>query len=62
MIFKMASIGGNVTQQIMCEIDLFRSMILQNVIKNNFNSEYAPMSTNQLGVAIQFRVNGANNL
>ena len=41
IIFKMAIIGGEVTEQIISEIDLFGSIMQQNVIENEFNREYA---------------------
>ena len=34
----------------------------QNVIENEFNSEYAPLATIQPGMAIEFTVKGANDL
>ena len=34
----------------------------QNVIENEFNREYAPLATIQLGMAIEFTVKGANDL
>ena len=37
----MAIIGGDVTELITSEVDLFKSIILQNVIENKFNREYA---------------------
>ena len=58
----MATIGGDVTEQITIEVDLFGSMMQQNVIENEFNREYAPLATIQQGVAIEFTVKGANNL
>ena len=37
----MATIGSNGTEQTTSEIDLFRSIMQQNVNKNDFISEYA---------------------
>ena len=34
----------------------------QNVIENEFNREYAPLATIQLGMAIEFTVKSANDL
>ena len=47
IIFKMATIGGDVTVQITSEVDLFGSIMQQNVIDNEFNREYAPLATIQ---------------
>ena len=58
----MATIGGDVTEQITSEVDLFGSMKQQNVIANEFNREYAPLATIQPGVAIEFTVKGANDM
>ena len=58
----MATIGGELTEQLSSEVDLFGSMMLQNVIENEFNREYAPLATIQPNVAIEFTVKGANKL
>ena len=33
------------TEQITSEVDLFLSIMQQNVIENEFNGEYAPLAT-----------------
>ena len=58
----MATIGGDVTEQISSEVDLFGSIMKQNVIENEFNREYALLATIQPGIAIEFKVKSANNL
>ena len=58
----MATIRGDVTEQITSEVDLFGSIMQQNVIENEFNREYAPLATIQLGMAIEFTVKSANDL
>ena len=58
----MATIGGDVTEQIKSEVDLFGSIMQHNVIENEFNREYAPLATIQPGMAIEFTVKGANDL
>ena len=58
----MATIEGNVTEQITSEVNLFGSIMQQNVIKNEFNSEYAPLATIQPVMAIKFTVKSANDL
>ena len=58
----MATIGGDVTEQITCEVDLFGSIMQQNVIENSFNREYAPLATIQPGMVIEFTVKSANDL
>ena len=58
----MATIESDVTEQITSEVDLFGSMMQQNVIEKEFNREYAPLATIQQGVAIEFTVKGANDL
>ena len=52
IILKMATIGGDVTEQITSEVDQFGSIMQQNVIENEFNREYAPLATIQPGMAI----------
>ena len=54
--FKMASNNSNVTEQITSEVGLLRSIMQQNVIENEFNREYAPLSTFQQLMAIEFSV------
>ena len=58
----MATIGGNVTEQITSEVDLFGSIMQQNVIENEFNREYAPLATIQPFMTIEFTVKSANDL
>ena len=58
----MAIIKGDVTQQITSEVDLFGSIMQQNVIENKFNREYVTLATIQPGMAIEFTVKGANDL
>ena len=58
----MATIGGDVTEQITSKVDLFGSMMQQNVIENEFNRKYVPLATIQPGVAIKFTVKGANDM
>ena len=58
----MATMGGEVTEEITSEVDLFGSIMQQNVIENEFNREYAPLATIQPGSPIEFTVKGANNL
>ena len=59
IIFKMATIRGDVTEQITREVHLFGSIMQQNVIENTFNREYAPLATIQQGMAIEFMVKSA---
>ena len=58
----MATIGGDVTKEITSEVDLFGSIMQQNVIENEFNREYALLATIKPGEAIEFRVTGSNDL
>ena len=58
----MATFGGDVTEQITSEFDLFGSIMQQNVIENEFTREYAPLATIQPGMAIEFTVKSANDL
>ena len=55
----MAIIGGYLTKQITSEIDLFKSIMQQNLIENELNREYAPLTTIQPGMAIEFPVKSA---
>ena len=48
--------------QITSEVDLFGSMMQQNVIENEFNRDNAPLATIQAGVAIEFTLKCANDL
>ena len=41
----MANIGGDVTEQITSDVDLFWSIMKQNVIENEFSSEHASLAT-----------------
>ena len=50
------------TEQITSEVDLFESIMQQNVIENEFNREYAPLETIQPGMAIEFTLKSANEL
>ena len=50
------------TEQITSEVDLFRSIMQQNVIDNEFNREYAPLATILPGMDIEFTVKSANDL
>ena len=58
----MATIGGDVTEQITSEVDPFGSIMQQNVIENELNREYAPLATILPGMAIEFTVHRANDL
>ena len=58
----MATIGGDVTKQITSQVDLFGSIMQQNVIDYELNREYAPLATIQPGMAIKFTVKSANDL
>ena len=58
----MATIGGDVTEEITSELDRFGSIMQQNVIENEFNREYAPLATIQPGAAIEFRVTRSTDL
>ena len=58
----MATMGGQVTEEITSELDLFGSIIQQNIIENEFNREYAPLATIQHGEPIEFMVTGSNDL
>ena len=62
IIFIIAIIGGDVTKQITSEVDLFKSIMQQNVIENEFNRKYTPLATIQLSIAIELTVKGANDL
>ena len=48
-------------EQITREVDLFKSIMQQNVIDNEYNREYAPLATIQPGMAIEFTVQSAND-
>ena len=58
----MSTIGDDVTEQISSEVDLFGSIMQQNVIENEFNSEYALLATIQPGTAVEFAVKSTNDL
>ena len=48
----MATMGGDVTEEITSKVDLFGSIMQQNIIENEFNREYAPLATIQRGAPI----------
>lgn len=50
------------TKKITSEVDLFESIIQQNVIENEFNCKYAALATIQLNMAIEFTVNSVKEL
>ena len=58
----MTIIWGDVTEQNTSEVDLFGSIMQQNVIENKLNRENAPLATIQPSMAIEFTVKGANDL
>ena len=58
----MATMGGDVREEITSKVDLFGSIMQQNIIDNEFNREYAPLATNQHGAPIEFMVKGSNDL
>ena len=58
----MATLRGDVTKIITSEVDLFGSIMQQNVIENEFNWEYAKLATIQPIAPIEFTVNSANDL
>ena len=58
----MATIRRDVTEQIISPVDLFGSIMQQNVIENEFKRAYAPLATIKPGVAIEFTVKCANDL
>ena len=62
IILKKATIVGDFMEEITIEVDLFGSIMQQNVIENEFNREYAFLATIQPGAAIEFRVTGLNDL
>ena len=58
----MATLGNDVREELTSEVDLFGSIMQQIVIENDFNREFAPLATIQHGTAIEFMVNGSDNL
>ena len=58
----MATMGGDVTEKITSEIDLFGSIMQQNIIENKFNREFASLATIQHGAPIKFMVKGSTDL
>ena len=41
----MATIRGNVTEKITSKVELYDSIMQQNIINNEFNREYSPVDT-----------------
>ena len=62
IIFEMATMGGDVTEEITSEVSLFGLIMQQNIIENKFNREYAPLATIQHGAPSEFMVKGSNDL
>ena len=58
----MATMEGDVTEEITSKVDLFGSIMQQNIIENEFNREYASLATIQHGAPIKFMVKGSNDL
>ena len=58
----MATIRGDVTKQITSEVDLFGSIMHENVIGNEFNCENALLATIKPNMAIEFTVESSNDL
>ena len=54
--------GGDVTEEITSEVDLFGSIMQQNIIDNEFNRDYAPLATIQHSAPFEFMVKGSNDL
>ena len=50
------------TEQITSEVNLFGSIMQQNLLENEFNCEYAPLATIQPDLGIEFTGKGANDL
>ena len=57
----MTIIEGDVTEQTNSEVYLFKLIMQQNVIENEFNLEYAPLATILQNMAIEFTITGAND-
>ena len=58
----MATMGGDVTEEITREVNLFGSIMQQNIIENKFNHKYALLATIQHGAPIEFMVKRSNKL
>ena len=58
----MATMEGYVTEEITSEIDLFGSIMQQNIIENKFYREFVPLVTIQHGGPIEFKVQYSNDL
>ena len=58
----MATMGGDVIDEITSEVHLFGSIMLQNIIDNEFNREYASLTTIQHCAPIEFMVKWSNDL
>ena len=54
----MATIENDLTEEITSKVDLFCSIMQQNVIENEFNCEYASLATIQQCAAIEFTLKG----
>ena len=62
IIFEMGTMGIEPTEQIANEVDLFGTIMQQNIIENEFNREYAPLATIQHNAPIEFMVKNAKDL
>lgn len=62
IIFTMATIGIEPTEDNTREIDLYGSIMKQNIIENELNREYALLASIQQGAHIKFLVMGSNDL
>ena len=52
----MATIGGDVIEHITSKVDLFGSLMQQNVIENELNRKYAHLETIKLNMPIKLRL------
>ena len=51
----MPTLGGNLTTEIIDEVDLFGSIMQLNVIEKEFNREYALLAIIQQSAVIKFK-------
>ena len=58
----MASIRGDVTKEITSKVDLFGSIMQQNIIENELTREDSPLAKIKHGALFEFMVKSSNKL
>ena len=55
------AMAENIVENILDEVDLFAPMLQQSIITDDFDQEYLPVDSIQLGTPIEFSIKSADN-